>query len=452
MDGELEAERAGHDIVTIGGFESAEIWVFDLAAPRRPRKLRNTTIDGGPGGYRVSFETPATERTYLALEPAAAKSPQAVVADLPSDLRRRANRADYLIITSSDMVSEAQRLAAYRADQGWRTQVVDVEDIYDEFNWGIVNADAIWSFLRYAYTRWLVAPRYVLLAGEGSSDYKDYLGFGDSVIPTLLAPTPHGLFASDNLYVDVQGNDWLPEMAVGRLPVISAEELAGVTDKLIRYEKGDPEAEDRSWHTSVVVAADESDLGGDFTAAAESIAEIFPDGYHIDRLYLDEPPPPIPGSDCTDYATCMRDALNLGRAFVSFAGHSTHQSLGTLITGSTLDELTNGARLPVVTALTCLAAQFGLPGEESIGERLMIAEDRGAAAVWGPSGLSYNHRARRLGECFYGATFPEDPNAPGELLIGEVILKAQQCYAADGVDIYLLDTYNLLGDPLTVIK
>ena len=78
-------------------------------------------------------------------------------------------------------------LAEHRRTQGLRTLVVDVEDVYDEFAYGIRDADAIWSLLHYAHEHWQGAPRYVVLAGEGSFDYKDYLGHGDSIIPTLGA-------------------------------------------------------------------------------------------------------------------------------------------------------------------------------------------------------------------------------------------------------------------------
>ena len=36
--------------------------------------------------------------------------------------------------------------------------------------------------------------------------------------------------------------------------------------------------------------------------------------------------------------------------------------------------------------------------------------------------------------------------------IGEVILEAQAHYAKDGIDKYLLDVYNLIGDPATIMK
>ena len=241
---------------------------------------------------------------------------------------------------------------------------------------------------------------------------------------------------------------------MGRLPVITAEELDQVVDKLIAYEASGADPDGIDWTRSVVVAADEPDLGGEFTVTSEAIADIFPAEYAVDRIHVDEVAPVIAGSDCTSHEECMIDALNLGRAFVNFAGHSNHTTVGNtnLIAVDDLELLQNGDRLPVLTVLTCLAAQFGWPGQESIGERLVILPDRGAVAVWGPSGLSVNNRATVLGKAFYRATFPEDPQIPGELLLGEAILSAQRAYAAEGQDLYLLDIYNLLGDPATVMK
>ena len=50
----------------------------------------------------------------------------------------------------------------------------------------------------------------------------------DNLLPPLMAATPHGLFASDNRFADVEGDDGVPEMAIGRLPVVTSDELDAV--------------------------------------------------------------------------------------------------------------------------------------------------------------------------------------------------------------------------------
>ena len=251
------------------------------------------------------------------------------------------------------------------------------------------------------------------VTGDGIPDFEqdivNVLGYGDSVVPTLLTPIPQGLFPSDNLYADVVGNDWLPEMAIGRLPVIDAAELVAVTAKIAAYEqsRGD-------WQRRVVVAADRPDLGGDFPTDSDQVADLMPGSYAIERIHLDELLP-------NDARSRMLSAFASGRAFVNFFGHSGFMSLGNtdLINVSDVPGLGNGERLPVVTAFTCLAGQFGFPGQESIAETLVISSDGGAAAMWSPSGLSVNNRAKLLGEGFYASTFEK-----GERVIGEAILEA----------------------------
>ena len=85
----------------------------------------------------------------------------------------------------------------------------------------------------------------------------------------------------------------------------------------------------------------------------------------------------------------------------------------------------------MVTAFSCLVGQFGFPGQESLSELLMVDPEDGAAAVWAPSGLSRNDRARILAEGFYGATFDD----AGELVIGESILGAYTTRHVDYLDL-----------------
>ncbi len=83
--------------------------------------------------------------------------------------------ADYLIITHRDFITASQMLADYRASQGLRTRVINVDDLYNEYNDGIYHPIAIKNFLRDAYVNWpKPAPTYVLLVGDGHWNFKGY--------------------------------------------------------------------------------------------------------------------------------------------------------------------------------------------------------------------------------------------------------------------------------------
>ena len=51
------------------------------------------------------------------------------------------NEGEYLVITTEALKETAQTLADYRSDL--RSQVVDIEDVYDEFNHGIASPYAL---------------------------------------------------------------------------------------------------------------------------------------------------------------------------------------------------------------------------------------------------------------------------------------------------------------------
>ena len=90
--------------------------------------------------------------------------------------------------------------------------------------------------------------------------------------------------------------------------------------------------------------------------------------------------------------------------------------------------------------MTCTAGRFEMPGFTSLAEALVLDPERGAIAVWAPSGLSINQAATRLDEAFVEALLTHDT-------LGEAILDAMEQYAADGVLPELLELYNLMGDP-----
>jgi len=131
-----------------------------------------------------------------------------------------------------------QPLANFRASQGLRVQVVDVQDIYDEFSGGVFNPEAIRSFIAYAYSNWVrPASSFVLLVGDGNFDFKNNYGWNDTnYIPPYLAEVDPwiGQTATDNRYVSVSGRDILPDLYIGRFPVRTQVEAQTMVEKTIK--------------------------------------------------------------------------------------------------------------------------------------------------------------------------------------------------------------------------
>jgi hypothetical protein len=97
--------------------------------------------------------------------------------------------------------------------------------------------------------------------------------------------------------------------------------------------------------------------------------------------------------------------------------------------------------------MTCMAAGYAMPGVVSIAESLILKQDGGMAAVWAPAGLSEDDLALKLNKAFYRAAF----DGTGRTL-GSIVLEAIRTSGISGGDAWMLDIYNLIGDPALRIK
>ncbi len=424
----LAFTSGGNSQVAVSGFSTSGVRLLDVQNPLQPRWVTGAAVEPDGPGFRLSL-TPSSASRYLAAAPAAFKTPAAVRPWTTAGLRLPSNRAEYLVVTTPGMRDAAERLADLRRSQGLEALVVDLDQVMDDFNAGLPSPHALRTFLAWAYLNWQLPPRYVALAGEGTLDYRNLLGYGDNLVPPLMIQSAGGLFPSDNRLGDVNG-DGLPEMAVGRVPVLSAAELDSYTAKIAAYES-DPAPD---WASNVTMLADAPDQGADFTADSERIASQVPASYAVERIHLASTPLAAARGQ-------LIASFHRGTAFINYMGHGGLDRLsgnGLLASGD-VPGLANGSRLPVLTAMTCTVNRFAVPGVPALGEMLVKSPSGGAAAVWGPSGLSDNGEARLLAELFYHSAVDER--------LGDRILRAVAEFRSQGGDPALPRIYDLLGDP-----
>lgn len=435
----LALTAASQQAVTVDGFAASPVSLFDITNPRLPRRLVGATTDGAAGAYQLSFAAEAAASRYFALSSNALRAPHWLRPDYPSDLRSPLRGADYLVITTAELLTPASNLAALRAAQGLRTAVVDVQDVWDELNDGFPDPHVLRAFLAYTSTQWSPAPRFVVLAGNGTFDYKNHLGLGGNLLPPLMVRTSDGLFAADSEIADLNG-DGVPDLAIGRLPVRSAAELAAYVAKLAAFEASPTAA----WQGEALLVADAPSGGADFGADSEDLAASLPSGFVPERIYLGN----------TSLAAARADLLtrlDSGAALVSFAGHGAldRWTAGGLLTAADVPGLVNGERLPVIVALTCIMNRFEEPQIVPLGSLLVNRGGGGAAAVWASSGLSQHAEAKVLGQLFLQELGRPAATRPR---LGEAIAGTLARYAASGTGLVdMLHNYNLLGDPALLL-
>lgn len=434
---EFGAAQAGENGFRVGGFSAAEVEVYDITDPRRPVRLRNVAGEADGFGFAVRFEdqSPANAR-YLALTPAARLRPGAIWPAARSDLRDAANAADMLIVVYDDWLAEVEPLVTRRWAQGLRVRAVGIGEVYDLFGWGRETPQALRDFLAYAYRSWQTPPAYLLLVGDANLDYRDRFGTGrPNFVPTFIFDAADvGETASDAWFVQLAGDDPIPELAIGRLPAVSAADARAMIAKLLNYET----AAGGLWQSRALFVAD---AVATHQSVAESWLAQLPAGYLSQRVFASTYPP---GNPTTDIVT----AINRGAGLVSYIGHGNIDRWGTwrggrLFDVTTIGQLTNAGRLPFVATANCLNGFFVHPyTDATIAEALLRKPDGGAVAVWSSSSLGTAADQSRL----FAALLTELTADPAPAL-GHAIMAATAAAARGGVSAELLSSYILFGDP-----
>jgi uncharacterized repeat protein (TIGR01451 family) len=436
VDNVLLVKGDANPTVTVRGFTGPDILVFDVTDPVKPVLRTATTIEPYDGKYSASFVPASPASVYLAITADAATQITDAWVDSPSHLRDRNNHADYIIIAPEELIAGAQELAAYRQTKGLSTMIVNVENIMDEFNYGLSSPKAIQAFLTYAYNNWNWPPKYVVLAGDGTYDYRNYLNYSENLVPTMVVKTPDGLFTSDNILADVNG-DHVPEMAIGRLPVMSPEELHNVIAKIIAYE--------RNAGNHIVMLADNPDVGGNFHSDSDDLAAIIPSTYKVKKIYLSKVTKIyLSQYQITDARQMLFSEINSGTSLINYMGHASSDNLAAedLLDISDVASLSNSTSPFVLSAMTCMVGQYAFPGADSLSETLMLKKDGGASAVWAPSGLAFNSDSKLLAQYFLGTALKKRG-----MVLGSSILNSFRNFYKLGGSSYVFDIYNLQGDP-----
>ncbi len=186
-----------------------------------------------------------------------------------------------------------------------------------------------------------------------------------------------------------------------------------------------------------VALADAPNGEASFSGDSESVVARLGSDYFPSRAYLDVLP-------LATARSTVFDRFAAGTAFIDYLGHGGLDRLaaGGLLTSADAAGLSNGARLPVLTAMTCAVNRFTVPGVPPLGAVLVNRAGGGAAAVWSPSALSIHAEATLLARQFYGII------AMGQApRIGDGVRQALTAFKDAGGNPSMLEIYVLLGDP-----
>ncbi|MBI3259271.1 MAG: hypothetical protein HYZ54_07355 [Ignavibacteriae bacterium] len=376
--------------------------------------------------YKADLELPiGTEYAIQAADILSAEKPT-VSREEKSNLHDTTQKFDAIIITHNNFKEAAARLAAYRASHGWKITVVSVEDIYKEFYRGEKSPHAIKAFLKYAYNYWQKpTPSYVTIFGDASWDPRK---FEFNSVETDYIPS-YGNPVSDFWFTLLEGDDLVPEMAIGRLPVRTINEANDMVDKLIEYDTL-PAA---PWMKKFIF----------LTGGAESFYRTYE---NVGPDYII--PSPICGDTTRirgdigiDFAkpSTIRAAINDGTVWLSFFGHSAPTIFE--LDGWAVEDLNNRGRYNLLATYSCNSGAFANPYGIARNETYVITPHKGSIAAFGSSGIGVVSD-----DVSMQVTLHKNLAEDTVRLLGDMLNNAKRGWEENENSVM---QYSLIGDPLT---
>lgn len=274
-----------------------------------------------------------------------------------------------LIITYDFLTEYLEDFIAWKEAKGIEVQVATIEEIGS-------STENIKSFLAEQYADW--QPDYVILTGDVDDAYQI-----PSYYITFLGETD----VTDLPYCLLQGEDYWPEMLLGRISIDSPMELMTIMSKILSYEKN-PNTEEDWLESALLIAGNYSNSPPTPTTPVKVTKwlrdKMYDYGYqNIDEYYY---PGTYPGTDE------IIASIDAGVGFVTYRGwgdangwHYPH------FKRENIEELNNGELLPVVTSIVCNTGDFANSVDPCFGELFLRTGwptlTKGAVAFVGPSDL-----------------------------------------------------------------
>ena len=407
-----------------------------------PAELTDTLFAHQPGKFGFEFQTDFVRGDdWVIIGDDSLKTPDRIIPFTGTDLCAAQRQADYIFITHKKFLQVAQQLAEFWQQRGLTTFIADVDEIYDEFNFGIKHPLAIKEFLKFAYENWnRPAPTYVLLIGDASWDPKKNIATSvkEDYVPSWGNPV------ADVWYVCLDGDDdWLPDMFIGRLPIETVDQGMRYLQKAADYENY-PSAR---WKKQICF------INGGFDDQEQYIF-----GYQTNEIVKDFvtlPPaalqPTIISKELDGlYEGEKREeiinAINGGKVWVNFIGHGGSGTWELMFHDQQVFQLENQGKLPLVTSFTCHTGRFANPQTTNFGENFILYSDAGAIAFIGTTGWGFIYEDNIMARALFRTVLTDTARE-----FGAALALAKICFWSDvyrsnrAEDVFM--QYSLLGDP-----
>lgn len=292
--------------------------------------------------------------------------------------------------------------------------VVNINQLYEHFSYGVPHPMAIRRYIRYLKENGDTTLKFIFIVGRGYQTNLIRIGnnYSNNLVPSIGVP------ASDNMFAtDINGSGLSPVVAIGRLTVDRAVDFGTYLNKLMEYEATTNEF----WRKNVMHLA-----GGDNGVQATIIKNRLDNaGNHVTNC-------PLGGQVATYTKSSVGisepfikqkaiDGVNAGVQLLTFLGHGS-QAVTDIDIGDT-SEYRNQFKYPIFYFNGCsIGNPCTGPPDKNIklsSENFMKAQKKGPIAFIAQSSLSELSKVDAQIQKMYQLVFQDKFN--GSYTIGEAV-------------------------------
>ncbi len=372
----------------------------------------------------------------------------------------------YVIVTSDALAASFQPLADWKTQSGVPAEVRTLSFIREQYPTAADDPERIRMFIRDAYTRW--GTQWVLLGGDTEliPPRRAHLTvFGDENIPSdLYYSCLDGNWNADGDSVYAEGYfndddpgddaDLLPEVWVGRAPVVTPADAQRFVQKTLTYEKTPVSdyMENFLFFAQVITPSHwNPPQPVQFDGASLVEQDLLPildttPWIHSARLYQNYTNVAWRPGALPETRAIVLDSLEVGYNVAVHVGHGFREVMSCgddNLTNNDMHELTNGNRLMNFYAIDCTSSAIDFA---SIGEALMRAPSGGAVTNIGSTSLDFPAIGRVFQKEFFRVLLQDSVTAIGR---AQAMQKVPFVGASFFDGFFRLSQLNLLllGDP-----
>jgi hypothetical protein len=372
---------------------------------------------------------------------------------------------DLIIVTYPLFLPEAQKIALFHQRQdNFKTAIASTEQIFNEFSSGTPDPAAIRDFVKMYYDKAGAdsskRPRYLMLLGDASFDYKNRLPNNTSYVPAYensFSLDPLSTYTSDDFFGFLDDNEDIGsgtvanflDIGIGRIPVQTTAQARAYIDKLVAYTNPESLGPWRNHQTFVADDQDQNLHLNDAEAITSAAAAINP-LFVQNKIYLDaytQTSTPA-GSRYPEVNQAIKEQIENGTLIWNYNGHGSYSRLAeeVVLEKEMVDSWNNPDRLPLFITATCDFAPYDNPAINSLGENILLREKTGAIALMTTTRLVFAFSNRIINRNYLQAALQprQDGTYPS---LGDAVKQAKNFTYQTQSDITNNRKFTLLGDP-----